>query len=72
MKVVWTLECDEVLQNLKEKLMNPPFIVFCDPSKDYIIYTDASHQMMSAGLGQEYKEGEHESGCVLEPESRTL
>ena len=38
---VWSKECQDTLDYLKEIFCNKPILQFPDPKKDYILYTDA-------------------------------
>ena len=49
---VWSKECQDVLNYLKEIFCNKPILQFPDPNKDYVLYTDASNNAYSGVLCQ--------------------
>ena len=51
----WTPECQKTFQLLKDLLMAEPILKYPDPSKSYILYTDASKYAWSCVLTQEYE-----------------
>ena len=51
----WTPECQKTFQLLKDLLMAEPILEYPDPSKSYILYTDASKYAWSCVLTQEYE-----------------
>ena len=53
----WTPECQQTFELLKDLLMQEPILKYPDPSKPYILYTDASKYAWSCVLIQEH---EHE------------
>ena len=53
----WTPECAKTFKILKSLLIQEPILKYPDPSKPYILYTDASKYAWSCVLTQEY---EHE------------
>ena len=53
----WTAECTKTFKMLKSLLIQEPILKYPDPSKPYILYTDASKYAWSCVLTQEF---EHE------------
>ena len=49
---MWSKECWDVLNYLKEIFYNKPILQFPDPNKDYVLYTDASNNAYSSVLCQ--------------------
>ena len=45
---VWSKECQDELDYLKEIFCNKSILQFPDPNKDYILYTDASNNANSS------------------------
>ena len=60
---VWTTQCQEAFQWLKEALMETPILKYPDPDKPYTLYTDASKFAWACVLTQEY-EHEHKGKTV--------
>ena len=58
-KFEWTEECQTGFEYLKTCLTEGPILKYSDPSKRYVVFTDASDQAATAVLTQEYtsKEG---------------
>ena len=53
-KFEWTGECQTGFEYLKTCLTEAPILRFPDPSKRYVVFTDASDQVAAAILTQEY------------------
>ena len=53
-KFVWTDECQIGFDYLKTCLTEAPILKYPDPSKKYVVFTDASDQAAAAILTQEY------------------
>jgi len=51
-KFVWSTECQEAFEALKDKLISYPILRSPDFSKDFILYTDASGYAIGAILSQ--------------------
>ena len=51
---IWTEVCQESLELLKQKLLEKPILVYPDPNKPYVLFTDASKYAWSCVLTQEY------------------
>ena len=49
---VWSKQCQDALDYLKEIFCNKPILQFPYPDKDYILYTDASNNAYSSVLCQ--------------------
>ena len=49
---VWSKQCQDMLDYLKEIFCNKPILQFPNPNKDYILYTDASNNAYSSVLCQ--------------------
>ena len=56
---IWTTECQNTLDKLKEILAEQPLLYHVTIDKPYIHYTDASDVAVGATLVQEDEEGEH-------------
>nr|CAD39356.2 OSJNBa0059H15.7 [Oryza sativa Japonica Group] len=54
-KFVWSEQCQESFEQLKEKLTSAPILVLPDNRKDFVIYCDASRQGLGGVLMQEGK-----------------
>ena len=50
----WTGQCDKAFNHLRELLMQYPILRYPDPTKGYVLYTDASGIGWSGVLTQEY------------------
>ena len=55
----WTLREGEAFQNLKDALIKAPILQLADPSKEFIVTTDASDFAVGAVLSQVWDDGEH-------------
>ena len=53
-KFVWTEDCETGFQYLKTCLTGSPILKYPDPSKRYMVFTDASDTAAAAVLTQEY------------------
>ena len=51
-KLIWTEECDDAFQKLKERMIKTPILAYPDFSKDFILDTDASFDTIGAVLSQ--------------------
>jgi len=51
-KVRWSDQCERAFCKLKELLLIPPVLKVTDPTKCYILQTDASEQGLGAVLSQ--------------------
>ena len=49
---MWSKECQDALNYLKEIFCNKPILQFPDPNKDYVLYTDALNKAYSGALCQ--------------------
>ena len=67
-KFEWTTDCETAFNSLKEALTNAPVLTYPDPSKEFILDTDAS----GVGLGSVLSQ--NQDGCekVIGYYSRTL
>jgi len=54
-KFVWTQECENYFQVLKQKLVTAPILTLPDPSKRFTIYSDASRIELGCVLMQDGK-----------------
>jgi hypothetical protein len=54
----WTLECQSSFEKLRDALTQSPVLGIADPSKNYILHTDASDHAMGAILQQEDENGD--------------
>ena len=54
-KFVWSEQCQESFEQLKEKLTSSPILVLPDIWKDFVIYCDASRQGLGGVLMQDGK-----------------
>ena len=50
---LWTDDCENSFNKLKEKLMKPPLLIYPNFTQTFIIYSDASNVALGAVLGQE-------------------
>ena len=50
--IMWSKECQNTLDYLKEIFCNKPILQFPNPNKDYVLYTDASNNAYSGVLCQ--------------------
>ena len=55
----WSLREGEAFKELKEVLQHAPVLQLADPTRDYIVTTDASDFAMGAVLSQVWEDGEH-------------
>ena len=51
---IWTEVCQDSFELLKQKLLEKPILVYLDPNKPYVLFTDASKYTWSCVLTQEY------------------
>ena len=51
---IWTEVCQESFKLLKQKLLEKLILVYPDPNKPYVLFTDASKYAWSCVLNQEY------------------
>ena len=51
---VWTEICNDSFEFLKQMIIQEPILVYPDPSKLYVLFTDASKYAWSCVLTQEY------------------
>ena len=51
---VWTEVCQESFELLKQKLLEKPILVYIDPNKSYVLFTEASKYAWSCMLTQKY------------------
>ena len=64
----WNEICQESFELLKRKLIEAPILQYPDPSKPYVLFTDASKYAWSCVLTQEYiHEIEGKERKVLHP-----
>jgi hypothetical protein len=63
-KFVWTDKMTEQFEELKEHIIKRPILKYPDPSKDFIIYTDASGTAIGAAILQEH-DGELHPVCFV-------
>ena len=56
--VQWTSDCEEAFQELKSALLQRPVLAVMDPSRKFVLQTDASDQGLGAVLSQEYGESD--------------
>lgn len=55
----WNEELEGVVNKLKLLTTQPPILMHPDPSKGFLLYTDASNWGVGAVLAQVHKDGEH-------------
>ena len=55
---IWSSNCQQALDYLKEIFCNKPLLQFPDPNKPYILYTDASNNAYSGILCQPVNSGQ--------------
>ena len=51
---LWDIVSEQSFQMLKQMLIQEPILVYPDPSKPYVLFTDASKYAWSCVLTQEY------------------
>ena len=51
-KIIWTEECNEAFQKLKEKMIKTPILAYPDFENEFILDTDASFDTIGAVLSQ--------------------
>ena len=68
-KWIWTKECQDAFEELKEKLINHPILGIVDFTKEFKLYTDASGYALGAILAQI---GKDDKEHVLQYASRLL
>ena len=51
---MWDIICEQSFHMLKQMLTQEPILVYPDPSKPYVLFTDASKYAWSCVLTQEY------------------
>ena len=56
-KFIWTDDCDKAFITLRDALTKRPVLIIADPSKPYILYTDASDIALGAVLLQRDSDG---------------
>ena len=49
---MWSKECQDMFNYLKETFCNKPLLQFPDPNKDYVLYTNALNNAYSGVLCQ--------------------
>lgn len=64
----WTLECQKSFKQLKYFLTTAPILSIANPSKDYVVCTDASKEGVGGVLMQEGKVIAYESRKLKEHE----
>jgi hypothetical protein len=52
-KFQWTEQCESSFQQLKQLLTSAPILKIADPSKDYVVCTDACKEGLGGVLSQE-------------------
>ena len=67
-KFIWSQECHEAFEKLKQNLISPPVLAFPDFNQPFILYTDASTEAIGYLLGQLQDEQEK----VISYNGRTL
>ena len=55
---VWTLQCQQAFERLKELLVSPPVLAYPCFSRPFVLHTDASGQGLGAVLEQEQEDGQ--------------
>lgn len=53
----WDQSCEQAFRSIIQCLTNAPVLAFADPTKPYILHTDASFKGLGAVLYQEHPEG---------------
>ncbi|GFW23154.1 retrovirus-related Pol polyprotein from transposon 412 [Trichonephila clavipes] len=71
-KFIWTIDCNNVFNKLKDALTSAPILVYPEIGKQFILDTDASHESIEAILSQEIDGQErviaYFSKCLSKPE----
>jgi hypothetical protein len=56
-KFIWSIECQESFEKIKEMLINPPILSFPDLNREFCLTTDASTSGLGAVLSQVMEDG---------------
>lgn len=71
-KFLWTKDCEDAFNQLKEALTSAPILTYPQPDKQFILDTDASNESVGAVLSQEVDGQErviaYWSKCLSKPE----
>ncbi|GFV87239.1 retrovirus-related Pol polyprotein from transposon 412 [Trichonephila clavipes] len=71
-KFIWTIDCDNAFNKLKDALTSAPILAYPEIGKQFILDTDASHGSIGAVLSQEIDGQErviaYFSKCLSKPE----
>ncbi|GFW11425.1 retrovirus-related Pol polyprotein from transposon 17.6 [Trichonephila clavipes] len=71
-KVIWTVDCNNAFNKLKDALTSAPILAYPEIGKQFILDTDASHESIGAVLSQEIDGQERViaflSKCLSKPE----
>ncbi|GFX73302.1 retrovirus-related Pol polyprotein from transposon opus [Trichonephila clavipes] len=71
-KFIWTVDCNNVFNKLKDTLTSAPILAYPEIGKQFILDTDASHESIGAVLSQEIDGQErvitYFSKCLSKPE----
>ncbi|GFT46293.1 retrovirus-related Pol polyprotein from transposon 412 [Trichonephila clavipes] len=71
-KFIWTGECDNAFNKLKDALTSALILAYPEIGKQFILDTDASHESVGAVLSREIDGQEHVmayfSKCLSKPE----
>ena len=54
---IWSKECDNAFQTLKQMILDDPILVLPDPDKEFEVETDASDWAIGGQLGQRDEQG---------------
>ena len=57
-QVLWNKDCDSAFKQLKEILISPPVLCVAEPTRQFILQTDASGQGLGAVLSQPDDDGQ--------------
>ncbi|GFU37554.1 retrovirus-related Pol polyprotein from transposon 412 [Trichonephila clavipes] len=71
-KFIWTVDCNNVFNKLKDALISTPILAYPEIGKQFILETDASHESIGAVLSQDINGQErviaYFSKCLSKPE----
>ena len=60
---IWSLREGKAFQQLKDALLHAPVLKLVDPTREFIVTTDASDFATGAILSQVWEDGEHPVAC---------
>ena len=67
---VWTVACKTALDTIKHAITNSPVLIYCNPSKEYNLFTDALNHTWSGGVLTQQRSNSEINGnkeCTYHP-----